>query len=98
MKKNLDLAYVLPTPRLIEEGRPYHFPSYTMSSNNQANKEKKCTIKLENEEGGLEIATKSPKGVLKCCVCLFGAAKSLQPDLIYLQNQQALLARMARHN
>jgi hypothetical protein len=31
-------------------------------------------------------------------VCLFGAAKSSQPDLIYLQNQQALLARMATHN
>jgi hypothetical protein len=48
--------------------------------------------------GGLEIATKSPKGVLKCCVCLFGAANSIQPDLIYLQKQQALLARMATHN
>jgi hypothetical protein len=34
-----DLAYVLPTPKLIEEGRPYHFPSYTMSSNNQAKRE-----------------------------------------------------------
>jgi hypothetical protein len=83
--KMLDLAYVLPTPRLIEEGRPYHFPSYIMSSNKQAKKEKKCTIKLENERRGLGIATKSPKGVLKCCVCFFGVAKSLQPDLIYLQ-------------
>ena len=38
-EKMLDLAYVLPTQRLIEEGRPYHFPSYTMSSNNQAKRE-----------------------------------------------------------
>jgi hypothetical protein len=81
--KMLDLAYVLPTHKLKEEGRSYHFPSYTLSSNNQA-KKKKCTTKLENERRGLEIATKFPQGVLKCCVCLFGAAKSLQPDLIHL--------------
>jgi hypothetical protein len=31
-------------------------------------------------------------------VPLFWAAKSSQPDLIYLQNEQALLARMATHN
>jgi hypothetical protein len=31
-------------------------------------------------------------------VCLFGAAKSLLSDLIYLLKQQALLARMATHN
>jgi hypothetical protein len=32
-------------------------------------------------------------------VCFsFGQPKASQPDLIYLQNQQALLARMATHN
>jgi hypothetical protein len=31
-------------------------------------------------------------------VPLFWAAKISQPDLIYLQNQQALLVRMATHN
>jgi hypothetical protein len=50
--KNSDLAHVLPFPKLIEERRPYHFTSYTMSFNNQAKKEKKCTRKLENERGG----------------------------------------------
>jgi hypothetical protein len=39
--KKLDLAYVLPTHKLEEEGRPYHFPSYTSSLNNQANKKEK---------------------------------------------------------
>jgi hypothetical protein len=38
-EKMLDLAYDLPTPRLIEEGRLYHFPSYSMSSKNQAKRE-----------------------------------------------------------
>jgi hypothetical protein len=35
----LDLAYVLPAHKLKEEGRPYHFPPYTLSLNNQAKKE-----------------------------------------------------------
>jgi hypothetical protein len=35
-KGKLDLAYVLPTHELKEERRSYHFPSYTLSSNNQA--------------------------------------------------------------
>jgi hypothetical protein len=83
-KGKLDLAYVLPTHKLKEEGRPYHFPSYTLSLNNQAKTRKKCTSRLEKDKRGLEIATKLPQGILKCCVCLFGAAKSLQPDLIYL--------------
>jgi hypothetical protein len=41
MKEKLDLAYVLPTHKLEEEGRPYHFPSYTSSLNNQTNKKEK---------------------------------------------------------
>jgi hypothetical protein len=43
-KEKLDLAYVLPTHKLKEEGRPYHFPSYTLSSNNQANKRKSALL------------------------------------------------------
>jgi hypothetical protein len=77
MKGKLYLAYVLPTHKLKEEGRLYHFPYYTLSSNSQANKRKKCTSRIENDKRGLGIATKFPQGVLKCCVCLFGAAKSL---------------------
>jgi hypothetical protein len=38
--EKVDLAHVLPIPKLIEERRPYHFPSYTMSFNNQAKKRK----------------------------------------------------------
>jgi hypothetical protein len=40
-KEKLDLAYVLPTHKLEEEGRPYHFPSYTSSLNTQTNKKEK---------------------------------------------------------
>jgi hypothetical protein len=43
-KGKLDLAYVLPTHKLKEEGRPYHFPSYTLSSNNQAKKGKSALL------------------------------------------------------
>jgi hypothetical protein len=72
--EKLDLAYVLPTPKLIEEGRPYHFPSYTMSSINQANKEKKCTIKLENEGGGVRNSYQIPqRGLEVLCVSLWGS-------------------------
>jgi hypothetical protein len=75
--EKLDLAYVLPTPKLIEERRPYHFPSYTMSSNNQANKEKKCTIKLENEGGGgVRNSYQIPqRGLEVLCVSLWGSQK-----------------------
>jgi hypothetical protein len=67
LKKKREKArstHVLPTHKLEEEGRPYHFPSYTSSSNNQAKKEEKCTSKLEKDKRGLEIATKLPQGVL----------------------------------
>jgi hypothetical protein len=73
-RKMLDLAYVLPTHKLKEEGRPYHFSSYNLSSNNQANKRKKCTSRLENERRGLEIATKfPPRGLEALCVSLWGS-------------------------
>jgi hypothetical protein len=49
--KNLDLAHVLPIPKLTEGRRPYHFSSYTMSFNKQAKKEEKRTRMLENERG-----------------------------------------------
>ena len=49
--EKVDLAQVLPIPKLTRERRPYHFSSYSMSFKNQAKKEKKCTIKLENERG-----------------------------------------------
>jgi hypothetical protein len=47
--KRLDLPTSYLPNKLEEEGRPYHFPSYTSSSNKQANKEEKCTSKLEKE-------------------------------------------------
>jgi hypothetical protein len=49
--EKVDLAHVLSIPKLTRGRRPYHFSSYTMSFNNQAKKEKKCTRKLENERG-----------------------------------------------
>ena len=52
MKEKLDLAYILPTHKLKEEGRPYHFPSYTLSSNNQANKRKSALLGLKKTRGG----------------------------------------------
>jgi hypothetical protein len=39
--EKMDLGHVLPIPKLTEEGRSYHFPSYTMSFNNQAKKREK---------------------------------------------------------
>jgi hypothetical protein len=61
-------------PQAQEEGRPYHFPSYTLSSNNQANERKKCTSRLENDKRGLEIATKlPPRGLEVLCVSLWGS-------------------------
>jgi hypothetical protein len=69
-KEKLDLAHVRPTHKLEEEGRPYHFPSYTSSLNNQTNKKKKCTSRLRKDKRGLEIATKSPRGLGVLCVSL----------------------------
>jgi hypothetical protein len=80
------------------EAVPLPLSHFKLKQSSEKKKKKKCTSKLKNEKRELEIATKFPQGVLKCCVCLFGAAKSLQPDLIYLLKQQALLARMATHN
>jgi hypothetical protein len=47
IKEGARSTHVLPTHKFEEEGRPYHFPSYTSSSNQQANKREKCTSKLE---------------------------------------------------
>jgi len=49
--EKLDLAHVLPIPKLTKGRRPYHFSSYTMSFNKQAKKEEKRTRMLENERG-----------------------------------------------
>jgi hypothetical protein len=43
-KEKLDLTYVLPTHKLKEEERSYHFPSYTLSSNNQAQEGKSALL------------------------------------------------------
>jgi hypothetical protein len=45
-------THVLPTHKLEEEGRPYHFPSYTSSSNNKQIEGEKCTSKLEMDKRG----------------------------------------------
>jgi hypothetical protein len=60
--EKVDLAHVLPIPKLTHGRRPYHFSSYTMSFNIQAKKEKKCTRKLENERGVEEYLPNPPKG------------------------------------
>jgi hypothetical protein len=52
MNKTLDLAHVLPIPKLTNGRRPYLFSSYTMSFNKQVKEEEKCTRMLENEKGG----------------------------------------------
>ena len=40
----------------------------------------------------------TPKGPSSVVCFSFGQPKTSQPDLIYLQKQQALLSRMATHN
>jgi hypothetical protein len=55
LKKNEGKArstYVLPTHKLEEEGRPYHFPSYTSSLNKKTKTRKKCTSRLEKTREG----------------------------------------------
>jgi hypothetical protein len=51
-KKQARSTHVLVYPRLEEEGRSYHFPSYTSSEIQQANKAKSALSKLENEKKG----------------------------------------------
>jgi hypothetical protein len=57
-------THVLPTHKLEEDGRLYHFPSYTSSLNKQTKTREKCTSRLEKDKRRLEIATKLPQGVL----------------------------------